>query len=58
MQNSTLPSLSECLVFFDFDNTITNFDVLDDIIRRFSADKKWVAMSGPGKKGKSAHAPV
>lgn len=52
MRNSTLPSLSECMVFFDFDNTITTFDVLDDIIRRFSVDKKWVAFEHAWKKGK------
>ena len=28
-------------VYFDFDNTVTDFDVLDDIIRRFSIDDDW-----------------
>jgi 2,3-diketo-5-methylthio-1-phosphopentane phosphatase len=28
-------------VYFDFDNTITGFDVLDDIILRFSVDDRW-----------------
>lgn len=28
-------------VYFDFDNTITEFDVLDDIIRRFSVNEDW-----------------
>lgn len=28
-------------VYFDFDNTITDFDVLDDIIRRFSINDGW-----------------
>jgi len=31
-------------IFFDFDNTITPFDVLDDIIRRFSINEKWVML--------------
>jgi len=29
------------IVFFDFDNTITPFDVLDDILDRFSIDARW-----------------
>jgi len=28
-------------VYFDFDNTITEFDVLDDIIQRFSVNEDW-----------------
>jgi 2,3-diketo-5-methylthio-1-phosphopentane phosphatase len=28
-------------VYFDFDNTVTEFDVLDDIIRRFSVNEDW-----------------
>ena len=28
-------------VYFDFDNTITDFDVLDEVIRRFSVDEGW-----------------
>jgi 2,3-diketo-5-methylthio-1-phosphopentane phosphatase len=28
-------------VYFDFDNTITEFDVLDDIIQRFSINEDW-----------------
>jgi len=34
-------SLSNSVVFFDFDNTITTFDVLDDLIKRFSINDKW-----------------
>ena len=30
-------------VYFDFDNTITKFDVLDAIIEQFSIDREWVA---------------
>lgn len=33
--------LSHCRVFLDFDNTITHFDVLDDIIKRFAVNKGW-----------------
>ena len=29
-------------VFFDFDNTITAFDVIDDMLIRFSKDDKWL----------------
>ena len=28
-------------IYFDFDNTITAFDVLDEIIRRFSTNEDW-----------------
>lgn len=28
-------------VYFDFDNTITSFDVLDDLIQRFSINDDW-----------------
>jgi 2-hydroxy-3-keto-5-methylthiopentenyl-1-phosphate phosphatase len=28
-------------IYFDFDNTIVGFDVLDDIIRRFSSNDDW-----------------
>jgi 2,3-diketo-5-methylthio-1-phosphopentane phosphatase len=33
--------LSKCRVFIDFDNTITSFDVLDDLIERFCVDDSW-----------------
>jgi 2,3-diketo-5-methylthio-1-phosphopentane phosphatase len=44
--------LSDCAVFFDFDNTITHFDVLDSVIENFSVDRKWVAFEEDWKKGK------
>lgn len=51
MHNIRLPHLSECVVFFDFDNTITPFDVLDDIIKRFSIDRKWEKFESAWKRG-------
>ncbi len=36
--------LSNCRVFFDFDNTMTTSDILDDVIRRFSINDKWMAL--------------
>lgn len=39
-------------VFFDFDNTITRFDILDDIIKRFSKNKKWQKLEKAWKQGK------
>lgn len=39
-------------VCFDFDNTITCFDVLDDLIERFSIDKKWMKFEDLWRKGK------
>lgn len=44
-------NLSDCAVFFDFDNTITHFDVLDSIVENFSVDKKWMAFEEAWKKG-------
>ena len=44
--------LSESQVFFDFDNTITAFDVLDGIIERFSVNRDWIAYEEAWKKGK------
>lgn len=32
------------VIFFDFDNTITTYDILDDIIARFSKDDSWVSL--------------
>lgn len=51
-QDIRLHKISECMVFFDFDNTIAPFDVLDDIIERFSGDKEWVKWEKLWKEGK------
>lgn len=32
---------NSCAIFFDFDNTITQFDVLDDFIERYAINKDW-----------------
>ena len=32
------------IVFFDFDNTITPFDVMDDMLQRFSVDNRWMEL--------------
>ena len=47
-----MTGLSDCAVFFDFDNTITHFDVLDDIVETFSVDKKWAVFEKAWKLGK------
>ena len=52
MRNIRLSHLKDCLVFFDFDNTITPFDVLDDIIKHFSVNKDWQALESSWQKGK------
>jgi 2,3-diketo-5-methylthio-1-phosphopentane phosphatase len=52
MHNIRLSSLSQCLVFSDFDNTITTFDVLDDIIKRFSVNKDWMKLEKAWQEGK------
>jgi len=39
-------------LFLDFDNTITTFDILDDMMERFSADDKWVELEDRWRAGK------
>jgi len=39
------------IVFFDFDNTITTIDVLDDMLLRFSKDKAWMELEEKWKRG-------
>jgi len=51
-KNSNKMKLSGQKVFFDFDNTIAPFDVLDDIIERFSTNDKWVAIERNWKRGR------
>ena len=36
--------LSNCRVFFDFDNTMTTSDVLFDVIERFSINNHWMTL--------------
>lgn len=38
-------------VFFDFDNTITTHDVIDDMLLKFSVDNKWQNLEDRWKKG-------
>lgn len=45
-------ALCDCAIFFDFDNTITHFDVLDNIVETFSVDKRWMDFENAWKKGK------
>lgn len=40
-----------CVVFFDFDNTITSLDVLDDMLLRFSKNERWVGLEEKWKEG-------
>jgi 2-hydroxy-3-keto-5-methylthiopentenyl-1-phosphate phosphatase len=40
-----------CAVFFDFDNTITPFDVFDNIVETFAVDKKWMKYESAWKRG-------
>ena len=51
MHNIRLAYLKDCTVFFDFDNTITTFDVLDDIIKRFSINKDWKVFESAWQRG-------
>jgi len=47
-----LHKLSDSRIFFDFDNTITTFDVLDGLIRRFSTSRDWENTERLWKSGK------
>lgn len=38
-------------VFFDFDNTITTFDLLDEVIENFSVNDKWKRLEAEWRKG-------
>ena len=50
--NGLPPDLSQCVIFFDFDNTITQNDILDKIIERFAMDDHWVSLEEKWRKGK------
>ncbi len=39
------------VMFLDFDNTITNFDILDDMLERFSANDEWIKLEDKWKNG-------
>src|SRR5437763_1859162 len=36
--------LANCRIFFDFDNTITMSDVLDEVIKKFSINDDWMTL--------------
>ena len=44
--------LAQCVVYFDFDNTIAEIDVLDGIIERFSVNDEWIAHEQAWKEGR------
>jgi Haloacid Dehalogenase superfamily, subfamily IB, phosphoserine phosphatase-like/2,3-diketo-5-methylthio-1-phosphopentane phosphatase len=44
-------TLNNYAVFFDFDNTITPFDVFDNIVETFAVDKKWMEYEKAWKRG-------
>lgn len=41
----------ECAVFFDFDNTIAEKDVFDDMLVHFSEDKRWEKLENDWRQG-------
>lgn len=45
------PDLSLCKFYFDFDNTATTFDVLDEIISRFAVSDEWKVLEALWKAG-------
>ena len=47
-----IQNLSNCAVFFDFDNTITTVDVLDELIQKFSINGDWIRYEKSWKDGK------
>ena len=52
MRFDQLRRWKNCKIFLDFDNTVTSFDVLDDIIQRFSINRDWVDYENRWKQGK------
>lgn len=40
-----------CAAFFDFDNTIATFDVLDDLVQRFSVTQDWKILEEAWRQG-------
>ena len=44
--------IKDPVVFFDFDNTITTVDVLDDMLSRFSRNDNWMALEEDWKNGR------
>jgi 2,3-diketo-5-methylthio-1-phosphopentane phosphatase len=50
--NAVCPIDSGWRVFFDFDNTLTRFDVLDDVIQRFAVDSRWMQLEEDWQAGK------
>ncbi|MEI7997963.1 MAG: MtnX-like HAD-IB family phosphatase [Candidatus Omnitrophota bacterium] len=47
-----IQNLSNCAVFFDFDNTITTGDVFDEIIQNFSINGDWIRYENLWRDGK------
>ncbi len=46
------PEKREHVVFFDFDNTLTEFDVLDSIIQKFSINTDWIKFENDWQAGR------
>ena len=42
---------NDLIVFFDFDNTITTIDVIDDMLGRFSKDDAWMVLEKRWQRG-------
>ena len=53
MKKTKNPALAQKrrIAFLDFDNTITKSDCLDNIIARFSYDKRWIQLEEKWKRG-------
>lgn len=43
--------IKDTVVFFDFDNTISTFDILDDMLERFSRSAEWMKIEEQWKRG-------
>jgi len=50
-QKRNMDSFRNYVVFFDFDNTITPYDILDDMLPRFSRNNRWIELEEKWKKG-------
>lgn len=51
MKTAKKKDVKKYIVFFDFDNTISAYDILDDMLMKFSVSDAWVDLEHKWKRG-------
>lgn len=51
MKTAQKKDIKKAIVFFDFDNTISAYDILDDMLVKFSVNDAWVDLERRWKRG-------